>query len=688
MLNLEIEGDRVCLRDPALICADRPYSFVVEGRRDGGETVRTVLSDRTREGDSGLLMERGRFAELDLRLERRLRLLEQGIEERMTLRNAGAAAVSLSRLDIGFSAGLANRDGWRLRAVPFRVQLDGSRHDYGVAELVAGTFHNPAYRDPTRPEPPLTEDGILRSEAWAWGTDEAGLVIMKYDNRAVELSVAAPFEADGEWRLRFGGAGFCLYGEPSGARRLEPGESYTFGETSYVPYCGGWQNAFGVYRNFLDEHGHRFPVDYDPPVNWNELYDVGWYHSDAEKLAQNYTRDALRKEAEKARACGCDLLYLDPGWEVAEGMTRWDEKRLGPVGDLIEELHRDYGLDLGYRTILRCYRDHWPHRYMVKHPDQPVAPTDFGWGALAWEPCLCGEEFRSEKRDRILAISKHGVRFMMVDEMDWRGPCYDPAHGHRTPTTPLDHIRAVYGLCADIRRHCPGLTIEAHDPVWPWNTSLYAPTYFRQGFGDGGDYDENWGFEYMWNCLEDLRTGKALALYYYALSCNIPLYLHITMAADNEHCVFFWWAASTVRHLGIGGKTSDPSVEASGPLARHDPETRFADYREQMRIYNRLRPYFVRGRFEGLSETAHLHTLPGREGAVLVLFNLDEGSRIVTAEVPRAMLGSDAEMRVTGANAVYNRQALRLSATLPAMAPAVVCIGDAVDQSGGSGSSG
>ena len=103
-------------------------------------------------------------------------------------------------------------------------------------------------------------------------------------------------------------------------------------------------------------------------------------------------------------------------------------------------------------------------------------------------------------------------------------------------------------------------------PVWPWSQSIYVPTYFQHGFGETGCYDENWGFEYMWDCLNDLKSGRALALYYYNLACNVPIYLHITMAADNDACVFFWWVASTVRHVGIGGKESsaERSVNTTG----------------------------------------------------------------------------------------------------------------------------
>jgi hypothetical protein len=270
---------------------------------------------------------------------------------------------------------------------------------------------------------------------------------------------------------------------------------------------------------------------------------------------------------------------------------------------------------------------------------------------------------------------KNGVRFMMFDEMDWRGPCYDSSHGHAVPSTPLDHVMAVYALTREVRRQCPGLTIEAHDPVWPWSTCIYVPTYFQQGFGDKGAYDENWGFEYMWDCLNDLRSGRALALYYYALGCNVPLYLHITMAADNDHAVFFWWTASTVRHLGIGGKTSNKTIEPASGLPPYDPEQRFATYQAQMRTYNRLKPFFVRGQFHGISEHVHLHTLPGVAGGVINVFNLTDAEQKVEFEVPVHLLGTDEALPVKGALAECHAEMVTVRVTLAGMSPALIEIG-------------
>ena len=701
MLKLDPEADRLWSSEPEISFADRPYVYSITGQV-GGDPIRTaVLSKRRVETTGTDAVVTGVFEALGLVLRQRFHTTEAGIEETISFKNAGAQPVNLLDIGLGFSADLGSRPAWRLCAIPFRTQLDGSRHDYAVADLMAGRFGNAIYSDSSRPEPPLVEQGRVRSEAWAWWDGQRGLLIAKYNPLDIELSVAAPILDSGEARLRFGGVGTCLYGEPTRGHFLAPGQEFAFGTTHYVPFEGPIQNAFYAYRAMLEAREHTFPPDYDPPVNWNELYDVGWYHSDPAALNQHYTRAAVLDEAAKARDCGCDLLYLDPGWEVAEGTTLWDENRLGSAAELATVLKRDYGLKLGFRTILRCYVDHWPREFWVDHGEpaaiidgsvgnEPAVEETSGernrtrgpipWGDQSiWELCLCDDTFWEEKLQRIEAIVGQGVRFLMVDEMDWRGPCFDPGHGHPVPSSPRDHVEAVYSLCRELRLRYPDLTIECHDPVWPWFGSIYVPTYFQQGIGLAGAYDENWGFEYMWNCIEDLKTGKALALYDYNLACSIPLYLHITMAADNDNCLFFWWAASTIRHLGIGGKVGAPSVELAGKLAPHDPDRRFSAYREQMRIYRSLKPYFVRGVFHGLSETAHLHTLPGRAGGVLVLFNLTDEHQTLEALMERAVLQADRELPVSGAIAEWDDTNLRVYAPAEPMSAFVVTIGDAAN---------
>ncbi len=484
---------------------------------------------------------------------------------------------------------------------------------------------------------------------------------------------------DGEPVLQFGGAGLSLYNEPRGVTEFESGESFSFGLTRYIEYQGDHREAYRLYRDFLDARGHALPTDYDPPVNWNELYDIGWFHSNRQELSKHYTRESLLKEAATAKQAGCELLYLDPGWEVAEGTTRWDEPRLGKVSNLVEQLRREHGLQLGYRTIARCYCDEYPREWLIQRSPRSARRGAIRWGGQQlYEVCTQCKAWQEEKLRRMLSITQQGVRFMMFDEMDWRGPCYDPTHGHPIPCTPLGHVRAILGLCRKVREQCPGVLIEMHDPVWPWSVR-YLPTYFGQGF-EGGAFQENWGFEFMWNPIGDIRRGAAMSLYYYAAGCNIPLYLHITMANDNDACLFFWWAASTVRHIGIGGADPHATIPNSDKTTAKDPDRRFAAYCEAMKLYRRLKPYFVRGTFTGLAETLHLHTLPGRPGGVLNVFNLTDDVQRRDVTIPSEVLAAPAGagLEVEGASAEWRDGTVELEVTLPAMSPAIVLIGDAV----------
>jgi len=131
--------------------------------------------------------------------------------------------------------------------------------------------------------------------------------------------------------------------------------------------------------------------------------------------------------------------------------------------------------------------------------------------------------------------------------------------------------------------------------------------------------------------------------------------------------VFFWWTASTVRHLGIGGKTSNRTIEPAGGLPAYDPQQRYVAYQAQMRTYNRLKPFFVRGRFQGISEHAHLHTLPGVAGGVINVFNLGDIEQTLTFDVPLDLLGTSTALPVKGAAAEWSAHAVRLTLSLPGM---------------------
>ena len=154
----------------------------------------------------------------------------------------------------------------------------------------------------------------------------------------------------------------------------------------------------------------------------------------------------------------------------------------------------------------------------------------------------------------------------------------------------------------------------------------YTPVYYK--YTEPGSYDENWAFEFMWRPLDDLVSHRARSLYYYNLACNVPLYVHIDLRDDNEHCVMLWWYASTCRHLGIGGTHRSPAT-AEGQV-------------QAMRTYRRLKPYFTRGDFYGVSgcaEQMHVHVLPERHSAVINVFNLSDQPRVVEGDVDLRQIG-------------------------------------------------
>ena len=80
--------------------------------------------------------------------------------------------------------------------------------------------------------------------------------------------------ADGKGTsLRFGGA-VMLQGEPAALTRIAPGQSVDLGTTRFETVEGGYPEAMYAYRKMLDEKGCRFPKDFNPPVHWEQLYDM------------------------------------------------------------------------------------------------------------------------------------------------------------------------------------------------------------------------------------------------------------------------------------------------------------------------------------------------------------------------------------------------------------------------------
>ena len=150
--------------------------------------------------------------------------------------------------------------------------------------------------------------------------------------------------------LRFGG--FCylpIEAQPSALTRIAPGQKVDLGVMRDQSIDGGYNQAAYAYRKMLDEQGCRFPASYNPPVHWEQLYDMSGAWNNR---IENYTRACLEREAAKGVQYSCEALYLDPGWDTTFGSFLWGDKWLGPRKVFIAEMQSKYGLKVSLHTPL------------------------------------------------------------------------------------------------------------------------------------------------------------------------------------------------------------------------------------------------------------------------------------------------------------------------------------------------
>jgi hypothetical protein len=240
--------------------------------------------------------------------------------------------------------------------------------------------------------------------------------------------------------------------------------------------------------------------------------------------------------------------------------------------------------------------------------------------------CLGSQQYLDEAEKRLLANCADGVVYLMYDGNWWNGGCNNPEHGHPIPYLMEDHIRANLDLARRVHARYPDVLIEMHDMLAGGTTHRITPVYYKYGLP--GSYDDNWGFELMWSPLDDIKERRCLALYYYNMGCNVPIYLHVNLSTDNEHCLVLWWYASTCRHLGIGGTHQDPRIVPAQQAG--------------MQKYRALDRFYKRGDFYGISEEIHLHALPAENAFVANLFNLSDQARTIAGSIPLARMGLDA----------------------------------------------
>ena len=353
--GIEYGGGRACYR------VDLKNGKIIQPR--------AVITQKSRDH----VVVTARSAEIELTHDLTVLPGKDGFLEQIRVVNTGSERLEIEDYRFGLRRPHDASGELRAVAVPFRRQADGRLRDWSLEEIAAGKGSNSDWQNDAAAARPTVVDsarGRLRSEGWILTDGRTGLLVAKYNQEDIEFSML-DWEGGPTPSLVLGGSGAGLYSEPESMRSLAPGQAVSLGSTYYLFVEGDWPAGYERFRRLLNDLGHGLASSYDPPVNWNELFDVGWYHSDAGELAKHYTRQALLGEAEKAAAIGAKLLYLDPGWEVCEGTSLWGENRLGTVSSLVQELRDHYGLELGFRTICRVYRDEFPRDWYIQPTAKP-----------------------------------------------------------------------------------------------------------------------------------------------------------------------------------------------------------------------------------------------------------------------------------------------------------------------------
>jgi hypothetical protein len=505
-------------------------------------------------------------ADAACRLELKLRFPNAGgrIEERITLLNGGTGELTVTALRAMHSR---RADGRALSYFPIPFQECRTRPL--PIDLAAAT------------EFEFRRDGaVLMAEG-------GGLVVARQlaDTYEEPRLIGVRRAAD---RISFGGV---ENGLPSGMTELVvgPGKSVSLGDTLYIPFSGALEDGLVRYRDHMVQCGVRVPAGYNPPLNYCIYYEC----------RERYHHEQLRQALRRAAEIGCKLLYTDQGWEDYFGSGLWDETRLGRLEDFVAE-SKALGLDVGVLIGMHTDAYVWPREYWRKGADGVTLYGD-KWGpGHSTGICPTVKGWQRGKTKRLQKVVEAGVRFFSFDFNDNLEPCRDAAHGHAVPLRGWEHSLGVARQQQQIKRACPSVLIEAHD--WEFAGSCTWPVYL---FRDG--HDELWGFEFMWDPFGDFTSGRLWNLYYYNMAYELPLYLHIDLAKDSDQRVVFWYAASTVRHLGIGN------------YAVLD-DAKKAQVRQAVAVYREHQPFFSAGKFDGLDPLTHIHTLPG-QGAIVLRFN-------------------------------------------------------------------
>ena len=593
--------------------------------------AKNLISREIRVEGTDTIVIKGKFEDTELFLTHvfKLPLESKWLEEYITITNQGQKKVRLGLINLGFekplfkqySGWIDNLDEFLLTSIPYRRYLgyadDKRRENYTANDLLLNAWVDKEFEIP----------GYC-AEGWLWGSKSGGgLIVCKYNQKEIEYSrfqnfaKTLPGRGAEDTYIIFGGV-YLYEGNPEAATLLESEQSYSFGVTKYAIYKGDYKEGYNFYRNHLDEQGHKFKENYDPPIHWNELYNLGWV---AEKTGffvdstefKLYTLDQLYEEARLAKDIGAESLYLDPGWNISLGSEIWNEERFGSLKKFSEKIHDKFGLKLALHLMMNFEGEN--------EPDEFYLTTKKGVRVVA-DPyinlfCVCANKFWvKEKTRRLLDLAKERIDFFMFDftgfsmfMADNLG-CFNKSHGHEVPMRRQTHAENILKVIQNVKKEYPNILIEAHDRgVIPRH-----PLYYQHNLPHS--FDENWGFECMWNPMQDLISGRAIQLFEYNLAYSIPLYLHVNENSDNDQMLQFWWYASLVRHLGIGGLNDEESVK-------------YKALKEALTLYKKNKAFFTRGTFYGIHEYIHLHVDEHSKHGILTAYNITSKPRQIEIQL-------------------------------------------------------
>ena len=115
-------------------------------------------------------------------------------------------------------------------------------------------------------------------------------------------------------------------------------------------------------------------------------------------------------------------------------------------------------------------------------------------------------------------------------------------------------------------------------------------------------------------------------------------------------------------------------------LKPHDKEKRFAAYKSNMKTYKSLKKYFVRGKFFGINENIHLHTLEENTGGVVNVFNIVDDTIEVAFSIEKQFLNGT-QLKISGASEYqWTNEGVNIKVLVLPHSHALVTIGDSVKE--------